>query len=205
MSRENSGDGAEDDPDEAAGAERAGQDHQIVEPGRRSCITSPDRRVEVMRYRFPRACVSDELALCFHPGVSHDYRQLPAPRLLIVDDSPVALAFLEAIFRGAYFEVETAGNGVEGLDKALRNLPDLVVTDGLMPDVDGFELIRRLKSPSRLRHPGRHADVRRFHATSRYTSRYPQPDAFVAKSMQIEPLMNQVKALLAKPGSLGDT
>ena len=117
--------------------------------------------------------------------------------MLIVDDSPVALAFLEAIFKGAYFEVETAGNGIEGLDKALRNEPDLVVTDGLMPDVDGFELIRRLKSHASL------ANIPIVMLTSgdfngvEYTSRSPQPDAFVAKSMQIDPLMNQVKALLA--------
>jgi CheY-like chemotaxis protein len=63
-----------------------------------------------------------------------------------VDDSPVALAFLEAVFRGAHYEVETASNGMEGLDKALRSAPDLIVTDGLMPDVDGFELVRRLRN-----------------------------------------------------------
>ena len=122
----------------------------------------------------------------------------PRPRLLIVDDSPVALAFLEAIFKGAYFEVETAGHGVEGLDKALRLEPDLIVTDGLMPDVDGFELIRRVKSHESLAHiPIVMLTSGDFNDTE-YTSRVPQPDAFVAKSMQIEPLMNQVKALLAE-------
>lgn len=120
------------------------------------------------------------------------------PRLLIVDDSPVALAFLEAIFKGAYFEVDTAGTGQEGIDKAIRSEPDLVVTDGLMPDVDGFELIRRLKNHEST------ADIPVVMLTSgdfrdsEYTSRVPQPDAFVAKSMQIEPLMDQVKALLAE-------
>jgi two-component system OmpR family response regulator len=124
----------------------------------------------------------------------------PRPRLLIVDDSPVALAFLEAVFRGAHYEVETASNGVEGLDKALRNVPDLIVTDGLMPDVDGFELVRRLRS-----HPET-LGVPVVMLTSvdtldpEYSSRTPQPDALVAKSMQIEPLMEKVRALLAKSG-----
>jgi|SRR5688500_8399104 len=124
-------------------------------------------------------------------------------RLLIVDDSPVALAFLEAVFRGAHYEVETASNGMEGLDKALRSAPDLIVTDGLMPDVDGFELVRRLRN-----HPET-ADVPVVMLTSvdtldpEYSSRAPQPDAMVAKSMQIEPLMDQVKALLAKSTDKG--
>ena len=119
---------------------------------------------------------------------------------MIVDDSPVALAFLEAVFRGAHYQVETASNGVEGLDKALRNAPDLIVTDGLMPDVDGFELVRRLRA-----HPETlHVPVVMLTSVDtldpEYSSRVPQPDALVAKSMQIEPLMETVKALLAKTG-----
>lgn len=118
--------------------------------------------------------------------------------MLIVDDSPVALAFLEAVFRGAHYDVETAATAVEGLDKALRRAPDLIVTDGLMPDVDGFELVRRLKM-----HPET-ARVPVVMLTSvdaddpEFSGRWPQPDALVAKSMQIEPLMEKVKALLAR-------
>ncbi len=102
------------------------------------------------------------------------------------------------MFRGAHYEIETASNGVEGLDKALRNVPDLIVTDGLMPDVDGFELVRRLRS-----HPET-MQVPVVMLTSvdtldpEYSNRMPQPDALVAKSMQIEPLMEKVKTLLAK-------
>ena len=131
-----------------------------------------------------------------HRGVPTNTNR--SPRLLIVDDSPVALAFLEAVFRGAHYEVETASNGMEGLDKALRSAPDLIVTDGLMPDVDGFELVRRLRN-----HPET-SQVPVVMLTSvdtldpEYSSRAPQPDAMVAKSMQIEPLMEQVRALLAK-------
>jgi DNA-binding response OmpR family regulator len=105
------------------------------------------------------------------------------------------------VFRGAHYEVESASNGVEGLDKALRNVPDLIVTDGLMPDVDGFELVRRLRShPETVRVPVvmlTSVDT----LDPEYSSRMPQPDALVAKSMQIEPLMEKVKALLAKSGS----
>ena len=105
------------------------------------------------------------------------------------------------MFRGAHYQVETAGNAIEGLDKALRSPPDLIVTDGLMPDVDGFELVRRIRS-----HPET-ARIPVVMLTSvdtldpEYATRVPQPDVMVAKSMEIEPLMNQVKALLARKGS----
>lgn len=122
---------------------------------------------------------------------------MPHPRLLIVDDSPVALSFLEAVFRGVSFDVETAGNGGEGIDKALRLLPDLIITDGLMPDVDGFELVRRLKEDPTTAHIPivmlTSGDIN----DDEYTSRDPQPNALVTKSMQFEPLIDTVKSLLA--------
>jgi CheY-like chemotaxis protein len=65
--------------------------------------------------------------------------------VLIVDDSPVALAVLEAVFKGEQYDVVTAGDGMEGVEQARRTVPDLLVTDGVMPDVDGFELLRMLK------------------------------------------------------------
>ena len=120
------------------------------------------------------------------------------PRLLIVDDSPTALVFLEAIFKGANYDVATAATGQEGIDKALQLVPDLVITDGIMPDVDGFDVIRRLKEhtptakvPVVMLTSGDFRDAE-------YSARVPQPDAYVAKSMQLEPLMKQVATLLAK-------
>jgi len=105
------------------------------------------------------------------------------------------------VFRGAHYEVETAGNGADGFDKARRILPDLVVTDGLMPDVDGFELIRRLRDLPETEHIPVVMLTSGDIEDSEYTARVPQPDALVAKSMQIEPLLDQVKTLLGRPRS----
>lgn len=77
-------------------------------------------------------------------------------------------------------------------------MPDLVITDGIMPDVDGFDVIRRMKEhPPTAAIPVVMLTSGDFH-DAEYASRVPQPDAYVAKSMQIEPLMKQVTALLAK-------
>ncbi len=126
----------------------------------------------------------------------------PRLRLLIVDDSPVALSFLQAVFKSVY-DVETANDGEQGLAKALASAPDLIVTDSLMPKVDGFELIRRLKThPSTVDTPVvmlTSSDI----SDEEYTSRTPRPDALVAKSMKIEPLLAEVKALLLARGDHG--
>ena len=118
-----------------------------------------------------------------------------------MDDSPTALVFLEAIFKGGNYDVATAANGAEGIEKVLQLVPDLVITDGIMPDVDGFDLIRRMKEhPPTANIPVVMLTSGDFHDPE-YASRVPQPDAYVAKSMHIEPLMKQVAALLAKTGN----
>lgn len=71
-------------------------------------------------------------------------------RILIVDDNAQNLYLLESILKGYKYEVVSARNGAEALDLALENPPDMVVTDILMPVMDGFELCRRWKADGRL-------------------------------------------------------
>ena len=117
------------------------------------------------------------------------------PRVLIVDDSPVALSFLRAVFQSTY-DVDTAVDGEDAMQKTLAQAPDLVVTDSLMPNVDGFELIARLRE-----HPPT-ATIPIVMLTSseagdeEIRSRTPQPDAIVRKSTSIDPLLQEVSRLL---------
>ena len=67
-------------------------------------------------------------------------------RLLVVDDEPNIVELLSASLRYAGFDVASALNGREAL-KAVRDFrPDLLVLDVMMPDLDGFGLLRRLRS-----------------------------------------------------------
>ncbi|HEX3907629.1 MAG TPA: response regulator transcription factor [Mycobacteriales bacterium] len=72
---------------------------------------------------------------------------LPATeaRLLVVDDEPNILELLSASLRFAGFEVATATNGADALAVASSFAPDLLVLDVMMPGMDGFELVRRLR------------------------------------------------------------
>ena len=84
-------------------------------------------------------------------SISKETTKIPAenshtkPRLLIVEDNEDIAHYLCQNLL-TEFNVETAVNGVEGLEKALANPPDLVVSDIAMPEMDGIELCRRLKT-----------------------------------------------------------
>lgn len=72
-------------------------------------------------------------------------------RILIVDDSESNLSFMRRFLQGHGFEVFAASNGAEALDLAHRSTPDLIVTDILMPVMDGFALCRECKKDERLK------------------------------------------------------
>lgn len=65
---------------------------------------------------------------------------MPPPRILIVEDASTMRAYLERLIAGAGYAVTTAMNGVEGLDAALAEPPDLVLTDLNMPQMDGLAM-----------------------------------------------------------------
>jgi PAS domain S-box-containing protein len=72
-------------------------------------------------------------------------------RILIVDDDEDSRVFLERALRSQQHDVMSAGNGAVALGKAYQWLPELVVSDILMPEMNGFELCRRMKTDERLR------------------------------------------------------
>jgi PAS domain S-box-containing protein len=72
-------------------------------------------------------------------------------RVLIVDDMEDNRCLLRALLEASGYEVEEAAHGVEALDKARANPPQLVVSDILMPVMDGYALLREWKTDPQLR------------------------------------------------------
>ena len=72
-------------------------------------------------------------------------------KLMIVDDHEENLYYLHALLSGHGFVVDSARDGAEALAKARQVPPDLVVSDLLMPEMDGFTLLRHWKIDGRLR------------------------------------------------------
>lgn len=73
-------------------------------------------------------------------------------KILIVDDNEENIYFLEVLLKGKGFDVVKASNGSEALDLAYASHPDLIISDILMPVMDGFALCRKCKTDEQLRH-----------------------------------------------------
>ncbi len=73
-------------------------------------------------------------------------------RVLVVDDSSANVELLQAMLTMEYLEVIVARNGPDALIKVAEWAPDIVLLDGMMPGMDGFEVCRRIKSAPRTTH-----------------------------------------------------
>jgi CheY-like chemotaxis protein len=117
-------------------------------------------------------------------------------RILIVDDSETVLSFLRTILEGEEHEVATAANATDGLAEAHRSLPDLIISDSIMPGMDGFGFLLALRSdpatdmiPVIMLTSGNPDDPD-------HIVREPRPDAFVKKSPDFMPLLKEVRDAL---------
>ncbi|HUG48494.1 MAG TPA: response regulator transcription factor [Candidatus Limnocylindria bacterium] len=72
--------------------------------------------------------------------------QQPAGRVLVVDDEKTITELLATALRYMGYEVSTAHNGFSALQQASSGAPDLIVLDVMLPDMDGFEVCRRLRA-----------------------------------------------------------
>lgn len=66
-------------------------------------------------------------------------------KILVVDDEPEAVELVEFNLKGAGYEVSTAGDGAEALNKARRIQPNLIILDVMMPEIDGMEVCKLLR------------------------------------------------------------
>ncbi len=73
-------------------------------------------------------------------------------RILVVDDIEANVRLLEAKLTAEYYDVSVAYDGATALAKAAAELPDIILLDVMMPELDGFEVCRRLKADLTTRH-----------------------------------------------------
>jgi len=72
-------------------------------------------------------------------------------KILVIDDDPNVIKIIEKWLRNDGCEVLNAMNGEVGLEKALAEGPDLVLSDMMLPDINGADVARRLKDDERTR------------------------------------------------------
>jgi two-component system OmpR family response regulator len=120
------------------------------------------------------------------------------PRILVVDDEPNIRDLVEVALRFHGFEVTTAATGDEALKRAADAGPQLIVLDVMLPDLDGFEVCRRLRSG------GDETPVifltARDTPTDTVTGLTLGGDDYVTKPFSVDALVARVRAVLRRSG-----
>src|SRR2546421_573314 len=73
-----------------------------------------------------------------------------AERILIVDDDPWILRMVSTLLQKRGFAISTASDGEEGLERAAEVHPDLIISDVMMPRLDGWAMVRKLRAHPQL-------------------------------------------------------
>lgn len=125
----------------------------------------------------------------------YDTQQIMAHRILIIDDDPKILSTLRRGLAYEGYTVHTAESGEEGLRIARENEPDLVVLDIMLPGIDGFEILRRLRA-------GGDVPVLMLTARDDVSDRVRGldigADDYLVKPFALEELLARVRALLRR-------
>ncbi len=73
------------------------------------------------------------------------------PQILVIEDNEDIRRYIREILEGEYKIIET-GDGIEGLEIAMENIPDMIVSDVMLPGINGFEICKKVKSDLRTSH-----------------------------------------------------
>ena len=111
--------------------------------------------------------------------------------VLLVEDDPALRRYLEIVLQRAGYEVVSAGDGLEAMKFLLSDTVDVVVTDALMPNLDGYELCRFVRSSEHLAH----LPIILLSALDpkNSTDEAEQVDAFLSKPVSPEDLLNRIR------------
>ncbi len=122
-------------------------------------------------------------------------KSLKKPTILVVDDQPKVLKFMAIGLKLHGYDVITVGSGEEAIVQVRESNPDIMLLDIIMPGIDGFEVLRQVRSFSQM-------PVITFSASS---SNYLEAiklgaNDFVAKPFQPDDMVKRIEALLGSDG-----
>ena len=123
------------------------------------------------------------------------------PRVLLVDDYPDAREMYSEYLEYCGFEVVQASNGIEALQRALDDTPDIILMDLSLPVMDGWEATRRLKADQRTKAIPVVALTGHALAGISEGAKQAGCDAFVTKPCLPEDLVREIRKILDPPSS----
>jgi CheY-like chemotaxis protein len=131
-----------------------------------------------------------------------------AKRVLIVDDDPDVVRYLEMLLQDQGYETSSAFDGREAMEVARRERPDLVTLDISMPEVSGTKVYRELRADSELATipviiitaiVGFDGDPYAYEKFISHRRRVPPPEGFFPKPIDVETFLATVRDLLGEP------
>ena len=130
-----------------------------------------------------------------------------AKKILIVDDEPAVVSYLEMLLGDSGYETLSAADGREAIDLVRREKPDLVTLDISMPEKSGVRFYRDLKEDPKFAGipvvivtavTGYGRDPEAFRKFISTRKQVPPPEGFVAKPVKQEELLGTIKDLLSE-------
>ncbi len=121
-----------------------------------------------------------------------------AIRILLVDDEPDILEFIEYNLKKEGFQVFTASNGKEGIQQAIKNHPHLIILDIMMPVMDGIETCRQLREMKEFKNTVIAFLTARNEDYSQIVGFDVGADDYISKPIKPRILISRIKALIRR-------
>lgn len=160
-------------------------------------VLLPITRKAAMREQAAWSAPPDALRLIAVPAAPGSSDDPEARRLLIIEDNPDVVEYLAACL-GEYYQLDFAYNGRAGIECALETVPDLIVSDVMMPEKDGFEVCDTLKNDERTSHIPIVLLTAKADVESRIAGLRRGADAYLAKPFDREELAALLESLLER-------
>lgn len=119
-------------------------------------------------------------------------------RILLVEDEQDMVYAVTLQLEAKGYDVITASDGQEGLDKARKEKPDLVILDLMLPKIDGYKVCRMLKFDSRYKNIPVVLFTARAQDSDKKTGKDVGADAYITKPFESKTLLDKIEELLAK-------
>ena len=164
---------------------------QYMQKRRKAWIEDVDDDIDGNRRDMSSTLPSGGLGCVFEP----DGTSASRPLVLVVDDNADVRQYVAQLFGGEY-DVRQAADGKEGLDLALKTVPDLIVCDVMMPVMDGLDMCRRVKAETATSHVPVILLTSNAHENQRAEGYDCGADAYITKPFSSKVLLSRVRNLL---------
>ncbi len=120
-------------------------------------------------------------------------------RILCIEDEPEMIDLIRLILNRHGFDVQGANGGREGLSKAQKDLPDLILLDLMMPDMDGWEVYQQIKADEKTSHIPVIVVTAKAQSVDKVLGLHiAKVDDYISKPFSPQVLLESVQSVLAK-------